>query len=55
MAPLHHKKDRGTSKLRFTHKDQFDRFNFELSYNEGTQEILKKVLNSFATFFPKKY
>ena len=34
MAPLSDKKDRGTSKLCFTHKDQSVRLNFELSYNE---------------------
>ena len=36
MAPLNHKKGRGTSKLCFTHKDQSGCLNFELSYNERT-------------------
>ena len=36
MAPLSHKKNGGTSKLCFTHKDQSVRSNFELSYNERT-------------------
>ena len=44
---LTNKKARGTSKLCFTHKDQSDRLNFELSYNERT---LVRFL-----FFPKLF
>ena len=36
MAPLSHKKDRGTSKSGFALKDQSVTLNFELSYNERT-------------------
>ena len=47
MAPLSHKKrkkkkkDRGTSKWCFTHKDQSVCLNFELNYNERTLPVTK--------------
>ena len=56
MAPLSHKKkDRGTSKLCFTHKDQSVRLNFELSYNERTLELNAKLQHSLFTVINNKF
>ena len=46
MAPLRHKKDRGTSKLCFHHIDQSVTLNFELRYNERTLAEHSLSLNS---------
>ena len=40
MAPLSHRKDHGISKSGFVLKDQSVTLNFELNYNEWTQEII---------------
>ena len=54
MAPLSHKKGRGTSKLCFTYKGQSGRLNFELSYNERTLHSTNAGQASFATPLPPK-
>ena len=40
MSPLSHKKDNGISKSCFILKDQSVTLDFELNYNEWTQEII---------------
>ena len=52
MAPLRHKKDRGTSKLCFTHKDLSGRLSFELNYNERTLALLFYWINFHLSFPP---
>ena len=52
MAPLSHKKDRGTSKSGFALIDQSVTLNFELSYNERTLTYKKIALTIFSNSGP---